>query len=859
MSKLEIKFSNFDFVHLEGSTGPGPKGVPYFLTEDDAVVVDPAGVAFDGRKLNTTLDQSGAGAASGAIYAIAKNRPNVNAGHPAKIKGIVNQDATGIVTKIPLTGAVLNLQNLSPDGKKGALIHAVGPQFEAKKTGETPAAYAARKDRFAKDLKQTFIHILQLWQENADTRDKTLCLPFISGGAFGGHHLGDEYFKIFVEQLEAAMVVAGISADAIGRIKIVPYKPNTQTPIELLFRVREAKKAAIEEMEKGYEEYLAKTLQVNATTREALIAEIEAAEHVVIEQGQHGAARTNQKDLIKRLYANKNFAIGSKQVIALVNGGDGAGGHWEFITPTLDGTTKDVTGFVQTPISGAGLACGAYTVMRILGQVKPSNLDTFVNGLNANVFSAAEINEIRLALSEKKDLTRDGGILARRFVAEIVRTQINADTSVTNKPAIIDAAVRDIMTKQIEQENLRRALKYFNIAVVMQNQITTSAANGANAGALSFEDWVYSAYFGDEGATAKGKRDDLEVAVNSRGADGKAMLTQLKTQFTQARALDISIDEILAQPDKAAREKEEVDNIVATTKLLQKERNEQFASLAQTPAAVSSPSSSPSPSLNNDQITNKVQCDLWYLFPTVNSLKSSLKGNEQLARKALRALAQDKDYAKNYVANVKQYLLACGYDCDAAPPIAPNAAPIEVDKKRFNEVVDSFDQLTAGNRLDLEGISKDNQKALLTHLHDFAKAANLAESAATKKLKKMLEPEKAFTITTVKPDQEGHHSNPIFVKEQKLYMTTSNKAGIKEVEVAGAGVYYNVTVDATTGVSTTRFNTPEDVAHDDTGVAKSWKGDAMDYYLGKTKAIPPTAVQIISAIAVLGSNSRSRS
>lgn len=857
MSKPEIKLNNFDFAHLEASTGTGPKGVAHFVTVDDVVVVDPAGTAFKGSSdaLNLVVGVSGA---SKSIYDIAPHRPNTSdATNPAKIKGAVTSDAAGIVTTISSAGAVLNLQNLSTDGKKGAIIHAVGPQFEKRKSEETDAHYAARKDKFAKDLQETFVNILKLWQEELKTKDKNLYLPFISAGIFGGHHLGDEYFKIFVEQLEAAMVVAKTPHAAINRIKIVPDKTNTRQPIAKFFQAREAKqkmevakKVVIDSMEKGYEEYLARALTDNTAAKANMIAEITAAKHVVIEQGQHGAARTNQQDLIKRLYkaADTRAVIDGKQVIALTNDGNGVGGHWTYITSAFNAATKAVS-FAPTSISGAGLACGAYTVMRILGQTLPFDAVTFVNQLT--IFTPVEKAEINAALNLKTDLTKDGGILARRFVAEIVKAQMASEGKPQNE---IDAAVIDIMTKQIEQENLSRAFKHFKIAVVRRDQIvqaTPSATAGRSTDVLSFEKWVSAKYFAD-GQTATEARDELEATSNSLGVNGKALLAELKGQFKQAKASNISVAAILAQPNQAAREKEEIDGIVATAKLLQAEYH---SALASTPAPAATPTPASNP--NNDEITKKTKRDFWFLFPTVESLTPLCKQNAQAPKKILQALAQDANYAKNYVANVKQYLSACGYDCAATPPIV-NASPlISVDEKRFDEVVGSFIQLTVRNRLTLEGILPKDQKELLMHLHEFAKATNQAENPVVKKLEKMLEPEKVFVMTTVKADQEDHN-NPLFVKEGKLYATTSNQAGKKEAEVAGAGVYYKVTVDATTGIATTKFFTEEDVAADDTKATKSWRGDAMDYYLNKIAKIPDTAVKVMSVISVLESqNSRS--
>lgn len=662
--------------------------------------------------------------------------------------------------------------------------------------------------------------------------------------------------------------------------------------------------AAMDRLEEGYDQYIQEKSVADVEVQ--LVAQITGAKYVVIEQGYGIVTRTKPEALIEGVYAGGlRGAANNKTIYALSNYGTGSGGHWEIVSGKKEGDKikyERTADRDKTRIRGVGNACGAYAVMRVLGQdsrdeaIKfaqdsknegfsdeeiatmiaaltnekkqkrrsttersPQELakaTKFIQGLKIGAFTDQEIAEITKALTDGFDLTKDNGNLARRFVSIIVAQKMKADGASLGD---IGLAVEDMMTRQIEQEDLRKAFEYFNVVVLRHDQIFQGDL-------LSFEDWALSTHFqvGPESLQKKTRLQNYaKVTVDgAEDVEVEACITNLEKDLREAHDLKISIKQLRERrDDKKITEsaKKGSDEI----KVLQLQHLEIFNDAAQL-----------------DTVTGATDLDLYFAFPDKDSLKNRCENDEVLVGKVYQNLAQDPTYAANYLDCVKKYLLACGYDSSKEPAFADAAALFKQNPDRFSKVIDSLMQLTQDNKVVLAGVTKEAQNQLFRDLQAFAVASGQIEGSVDaqyqpifKKLEevvKKLPPlkgspppksaEKKIEVTVHLKDEgyEGEkdiYRTPVIAQKDKLYFSQGKE--LKEVQ--GAGVYYEVATE--NGATKAKFFTKEEAAadteKDPAKKKKSWRDEVMKYYKGEIKEIPTPVVQAISVIALTAEQTRS--
>ena len=187
------------------------RGIKHFVGLPGHVIVDPAGSAFMPGAVGP-LHLCGARGVSGPIYNILyynlKIPGTLRPSKPLKpLEAILNDDSE------------LKKRNVS-------VIHAFGPQGSSA--------------TFAAELKTTFANIIKAWT-TGNAKAKTLVIPFISGGAFGGTSL-QNYYDIFLQSLDSAILESPLAETDQDRIKIVPSQPTEHQSFLAAIKNRDKKK-----------------------------------------------------------------------------------------------------------------------------------------------------------------------------------------------------------------------------------------------------------------------------------------------------------------------------------------------------------------------------------------------------------------------------------------------------------------------------------------------------------------------------------------------------------------------------------------------------------------------------------------
>ncbi len=191
------------------------RGIQHFVRPGNHVIVDPAGSAFMSGTANKRLDACGASGASGGIYANLYRYTEPTGDLRPKTK-----------KELTTSEAVLN-DNDDLQRVNLSVIHAIGPQGSSA--------------TFAADLKTTFTNIINAWT-TGNAKAKTLVIPFISGGAFGGTSL-QNYYDIFLQSLDSAIAQSNLAETDQGRIKIVPSQPTEHQSFLAAINNRDKKKS----------------------------------------------------------------------------------------------------------------------------------------------------------------------------------------------------------------------------------------------------------------------------------------------------------------------------------------------------------------------------------------------------------------------------------------------------------------------------------------------------------------------------------------------------------------------------------------------------------------------------------------
>jgi hypothetical protein len=895
LAKVSLAQANISADYLQ-KAGAADFGVAACLEaeKEEAVIVDPAGAAFkEGIQASHLLNDKfcGAGGASGALYAKGVvNRP-LGILVSARSKGDVKIDGNpAVVCEMKTGAAALNLQNAGMQ-----VIHAIGPQYQDE-VGDDAQTKVEKLAIFKAQMQETMNNIVALWQRNAKTKDKELYIPCISGDIFGGAKIGDEYYKILIETLENALQEAAEGPPAleeeacqklVGRAFLVPATQAEQQKLNAVLQKREAEKAkkeeekaekekekdkakVLEKLQEKYQEYLQKQFSEQGAAEGDLEARLKKAKAVVIQQDHHLGARTNPEEVLRQFYQNESLRKNAqdKNVIALRNYGTAGGGHWDFrVAQTNDnGSYK---GSTQESVSGAGLSCGAFTTIRILSKVCKNEAIRFSNSLISQGFSTKEIDKIRESLQKGKDLTADSGQLARRFVAKLVELQMTKEGKTDQK---IAEKKKDVMTRQLEQEQITTALKYLGVESVGYYDLFQTKPQ-------DFQQWFENAYFSQEDA-------EFTESVNTNRVELHSLLGDNKEEFTRRYLEELKGEiergeDIFGQekPKAAEENKAELESLnyeIFFAKMLYGLQEFKLQAV--------------SDSLIGKEDVLKQQIDQFF-FPTPNSLKTVYEAADGFdAKRCYELLRKSDSYCKTYAEKVNEYLQTCGYKTGQEE----QGELYKASPERFKNVVESLLGLTKNNTELLTGFNKDQQDELFENVCKFAKATNQqVDNVELKKIAQNLgvsfdgmgAPHKKAKIVLLKNDKEVLIQGGVIssynlpakpATEEDLGLGAKTKAkraesfvgieigaaegiklihdisGAKEV-VAGKDQYYEVIADGKA-----KYFTEAEAAASADGAKKSWRDDIMKYYRGEETAIPSPSVQAITVHALSNKLGRGR-
>ncbi len=869
LAKVSLAQANISADYLQ-KTGVADHGIVACLEakKERAVIVDPAGAAFkEGIQAHNLLNSEdcGAGGASKALYdkgVVLRPQVDVANLHKticARSKGDVKIDGKPpVVCEMKTGAAALNLQNAGMQ-----VIHAIGPQYQAE-IGDDAQTKVEKLAIFKAQMQETMNNIVALWQRNGATKDKELYIPCISGDIFGGTTIGDEYYKILIETFENALQEAADGPPAlektarqqlVARAFLVPATQAEQQKLNAVLQERSRQQNEAEiltRLQKEYQKYLEGQYKTDGDRSAELTDKLQHAKAVVIRQDiSEAGVRLAPEQSFKAFFHNEQLKALSagKKVVALRNAGSYVGGHWDFATAKLgDGGAYKACQYTHT--SGAGLSCGAFTVIKILSQNCKEDVKTYAKKLTTKGFSQDEVDRIVASLESGQDMISDSGFLARKFVAKLVEDQMNTDGVIPQDQR--EEKIISVRTKQLEMEELELALKKFDVVCVGYDEMFKGAAIN------DFKAWFNSVYFED------GKEERIADLFKDLTAE-----EVWKTQHLQS--LKAKLDDgkdIFGQKKQISEvEKKELKDETFIAKMLydleiyeSKARGESLAG-------------------KNNTLKQKID---EIFFPVEASLKN-VYGDEGFDKARCYKLLRESDsYCAIYALKVNEYLAACGYKSDQDRQDELYKASPE----RFKNLVESLLGLTENNTKLLTGLNQEQQNELFRNVCKFAKATNQqVDNAELKQIAQNLgidfdvvNPLPRKTKSVIKkdvvenfikegvmprnnlPDEGFEDGDRDLGNKTKAKRTQSfvgieidaaegikiirDVSGAKEV-VAGKDQYYEVTADGKA-----RYFTEAEAATSVDGAKKSWRDDIMKYYRGEEASIPSPSVQAITVHAL---------
>ena len=190
------------------------------------VIVDPAGTAFLGKNpkpLNKGV--SGFSKALGDIICTTNANGEATRNNDAKSKFGRPTDADGNpITLLSAGDAIFNNTLAADKTLPLFVIHTRGPEFSKDPTSQDLTAKDEKKiPDFEKALTVSLTKSIEIWKNSPQTKDKKLSLPLISSGIFGGTTMGQRYYEVYLNALDAAMKANNLDAEQSKKVLVTPY------------------------------------------------------------------------------------------------------------------------------------------------------------------------------------------------------------------------------------------------------------------------------------------------------------------------------------------------------------------------------------------------------------------------------------------------------------------------------------------------------------------------------------------------------------------------------------------------------------------------------------------------------------